>query len=733
MSAIVLLVTSGLSLYFYVENQRNALAGQQLLIARHAANRVENFIHERMSVLETAASLGNMAGGSGRERELVLKKLLGREDAFRELVLFDEMMHEVLRVSRLALFTSGYIPVQSENEFFSRLHNGNTFISPVMIDENTCEPLLIMAIPVTDVFGDVKGALAAEINLKFLWNLVASMKIGEKGCAYVIDRAGNLIAYRDTSRVLGGENLVHLKAVRDFMEYRKPVQTRTVISKGIQNTLVASTYVPLQEPNWAIIIELPFLEAYISIIMAIVMIFLVIVVCFLIAVVAGNLISRKITRPIIDLRDATKSISSGNMNAAIEVTSDFEIGELAESFNRMVENLRKTTVSRDALRHEIKEREKIEATLRKTEEKYRKLFERALDAIIVFDAETGGIIDCNPEATALLEWDRKDLIGKHHDILHTGHLGRGGSDMIFREHEQDNHGKAIMTKVVTKNGRVKDVAVKASFLEIGGKKVVQGIYRDITDLMKSENELKKYIREIEAVNKELDDFTYIVSHDLKEPLWSIDILAMVLENKYKKKLDSEGHEYIDQIRVCSQRLQKLVEDLLRISRLGRKKMPLAEVETEKIIKEAQVRLEHLILKNKARIEIKTTLPVINCDRVRLTEVFVNLVSNAIKFNDKEEPFIEIGCVKKKAVYEFYIKDNGPGIEKRYHEKIFEIFQRFGHNGADEGTGAGLTICKKIIQLHNGRIWVDSEKGSGSSFHFTIPRKAMKAAVKGTVF
>ncbi|MFH1338398.1 MAG: ATP-binding protein [Candidatus Omnitrophota bacterium] len=246
--------------------------------------------------------------------------------------------------------------------------------------------------------------------------------------------------------------------------------------------------------------------------------------------------------------------------------------------------------------------------------------------------------------------------------------------------------------------------------------------RDISERKKAEEELKDYTEQIETANKELDDFTYIVSHDLKEPLRSMNAFSKFIEDDYKTKLDEEGRNYIKRIRANAARMQALIEDLLEISRIERRKSPYEEVQAEEIINEVKLILEYSIKQKNAEIIIRNELPRIFCDPVRIAEVFVNLISNAIKFNDKPDPRIEIGSSPEGIYHRFYVKDNGPGIEKQYFEKIFEIFQRLGKREEYEGTGAGLTIVKKIVEMHGGRAWVESEVGGGCVFYFTIPKE-----------
>lgn len=233
--------------------------------------------------------------------------------------------------------------------------------------------------------------------------------------------------------------------------------------------------------------------------------------------------------------------------------------------------------------------------------------------------------------------------------------------------------------------------------------------------------LGTYTARVEAANKELDDFTYIVSHDLKEPLRSIDAFSKFVLQDYGSKLGKDGADYLERVRANAQRMQQLIEDLLEVSRLSRKPNELQTVQVSELLEDVKLRLEHAIAEKRVTLTAAGQLPTLECDRVRLSEVFVNLISNAIKYNDKAECRVEVGCDAVNGDYRFSVKDNGPGIEPRYFEKIFQIFQRLGRREDQPGTGVGLTIVKKIVEMHQGRVWVESVPGQGTAFYFTIPR------------
>nr|MBU1327572.1 HAMP domain-containing protein [Candidatus Omnitrophota bacterium] len=221
-------------------------------------------------------------------------------------------------------------------------------------------------------------------------------------------------------------------------------------------------------------------------------------------------------------------------------------------------------------------------------------------------------------------------------------------------------------------------------------------------------------------NKELDDFTYIVSHDLKEPLRGVKAFAKLLIEDYSGKLDNEGKEYLKTISDSSTRMTRLIEDLLNLSRIGRIKNIEPNIDLNELLSDVKKNLVYALEERKVDLSVKPDFPKVTCDRIRISEVFSNLVSNAIKYTKKDiRPIIEIGWSDKKDLYEFYVKDNGIGIEKQYYDKIFQIFQRLHAKGEYEGTGAGLTIVKKIVENHGGKIWVESEVGKGSTFYFTL--------------
>ena len=250
---------------------------------------------------------------------------------------------------------------------------------------------------------------------------------------------------------------------------------------------------------------------------------------------------------------------------------------------------------------------------------------------------------------------------------------------------------------------------------------LKGLYTNLENKVKERtSQLAEANEALARTNKELDDFTYIVSHDLKEPLRGVKAFTKLLIEEYSGKVDNEGREYLKTISDSSTRMTRLIEDLLNLSRIGRIRNMEPGIDLNDVLSDVQKNLIYALEEKKVQLVIKPDFPKATCDRIRISEVFSNLVSNAIKYTKKDkQPVIEIGWSDKKDFYEFYVKDNGIGIEKQYYDKIFQIFQRLHAKGEYEGTGAGLTIVKKIVENHGGKIWVESEVGVGSTFYFTL--------------
>ncbi|VAX36444.1 hypothetical protein MNBD_UNCLBAC01-485 [hydrothermal vent metagenome] len=236
---------------------------------------------------------------------------------------------------------------------------------------------------------------------------------------------------------------------------------------------------------------------------------------------------------------------------------------------------------------------------------------------------------------------------------------------------------------------------------------------------------KSQKQDLEKINKELDNFVYTVSHDIRAPLVGITGYGAYLENQYKDTLDAKGQKCVTGITRGAERLRRLIDDLLELTRIARIKNPFEKASVNQIVQTVVDRLEFNIQEAGVELKIQRDIPEIICDRIKLTEVFSNLIGNAVKFFSKiqeDKPCIEVGYIEQKDFHEFFVKDNGIGIAPEHHQEVFSIFKRLHNSQEYAGTGAGLSIVKGVIEDHGGKIWIESQLGKGATFRFTISKK-----------
>lgn len=348
------------------------------------------------------------------------------------------------------------------------------------------------------------------------------------------------------------------------------------------------------------------------------------------------------------------------------------------------------------------------------------ILEHSADMIITTQPDTK-IIEFNKGAENMLGYKKEEVMGV---TVEKFYVDRGERKRLMERVNREGSVSNYETRLMAKDGRMVDINLTISQLRDKSGRVIGtvGISKDIT-------EKKRLERELLQKNQELEDFVHTVSHDLQAPLRIIDGFSELLLEDYKEKLGKEGRKYLDFIKKNVKQMKTLIEDLLELSRLERMAFSCEQIDAALIIEDAKAELHHQLDKSKAELRITGQLPVISCDGRRIVRVLNNLISNSIKYVDAHtKPRIEIGCTDRRDYHEFYVKDNGIGIDKKYHEKIFDIFERLHIQEEYEGTGVGLAIVKKVIDMHKGKIWVESEEGGGgSTFFFTIPKPAMNGS------
>jgi PAS domain S-box-containing protein len=364
--------------------------------------------------------------------------------------------------------------------------------------------------------------------------------------------------------------------------------------------------------------------------------------------------------------------------------------------------------------------------LQGSEARMRAIFETAVDGIIMIDER--GIVDrVNPAAEHLFGYSEAELRGQNISILmpephrsaHDGYLAH-----YLATGEQRIIGKGREVAGRRKDGSVFPLDLAVSEMRVGTRRMFTGIVRDITDRKRAEEQNRALLQELSSANEELTNFAYVVSHDLKAPLRGIGSLADWLATDYADKFSAEGKEHMRLLVNRVHRMGALIDGILQYSRVGRVREAAHPVDLNKLVADVvdlQAAPPHIA------IRIETALPVVTMEPTRIEQVFHNLLSNAIKYMDKPQGEIGIGCTDMGREWRFYVRDNGPGIEQRHFERIFQLFQTLAARDRVESTGVGLALVKKIVELYRGQVWLESTPGQGSCFYFTLPKTGTQHA------
>lgn len=376
---------------------------------------------------------------------------------------------------------------------------------------------------------------------------------------------------------------------------------------------------------------------------------------------------------------------------------------------------------------DITNRKRAEDALRESEERYRMIFNNAPLGIMHFDS-SGTIRDFNEKFEQIMGAPREKILGFNMlERLRDQTMLKAVKDALSSQHGYYEGDYLSVTGEKTTPMRAIYQSIKG---DNGAFIGAVGIFEDITARRELERSLQEYRDHLEELvrtrtaalarsNADLEQFAYVASHDLQEPLRMVASFTQLLAKRYQGKLDADADEFISFAVDGANRMQRLINDLLAYSRLTTRMSPFGQVDCEKVLDSVITSLALAIDESGASIT-RDPLPTITGDPSQVGQVFQNLMTNAMKFASKEPSKIHISAELKESDWVFSVRDNGIGIDSDHHERIFVIFQRLKDKEGTSGTGIGLAICKKIVENHGGRIWVESRPGEGSTFFFTIP-------------
>lgn len=430
------------------------------------------------------------------------------------------------------------------------------------------------------------------------------------------------------------------------------------------------------------------------------------------SILAAGLIADRLGRRIGSLVRVAEEVQSGEVASRAYISGKDEIAVLAASLNHMLDVLAQD-----------------ESRLRKASLHARRLIEASLDPLVTISAE-GKITDVNRATERVTGRDRGVLIGTDFsDYFTEPDRARSGYQQVFADGFVTDYSLGLRHS----DGHITDVLYNASVYrdEDGAVLGVFAAARDVTELKAVEDKVAELNRDLElrvaerttqleAANKELEAFSYSVSHDLRTPLRAIDGFSRILLDDYADKLDDEGKRLLGVVRDNTGRMGQLIDDILKFSRTGRVELSFSKMDMSRLAHEVVAEL--LPEPGAYQLEIDD-LPGAYCDAAMMRQVFVNLLSNAIKFSrDKDVPSIKVGSYTEGREQVYFVKDNGAGFDMQYAAKLFGVFQRLHGVTEFEGTGIGLAIVKRIIGRHNGRVWAEGRVGEGATLYFSLPIK-----------
>jgi len=371
----------------------------------------------------------------------------------------------------------------------------------------------------------------------------------------------------------------------------------------------------------------------------------------------------------------------------------------------------------------LRKQHESEEALAESEDRFRTIFDSINDAVFIHDIRTGTILNVNNTACDMYGYTREEFRKLGVQTISMGEAPYTHEDAIeWIKKTAAGQPQLFEWRAKHKSGRLFWVEVGMRSAVVGERERLLVVVRDITARKQAEEKLKQTVANLKRSNTDLEQFAHIASHDLQEPLRMVSSYMELMKRRYEGKLDSDADDFIGFAVDGANRMQTLINDLLTYSRVGTRGKPLTPIGCTSVLEQVLMNLEVAIDESGA-VVTHDPLPTVMADDSQLAQVFQNLIGNAIKFKGEEPPRIHIAAERRGNEWVFSASDNGIGISPEFFERIFVIFQRLHSRDEYPGTGIGLAVCKKIIERHGGRMWVESDPGQGSTFYFTIPAKA----------
>jgi signal transduction histidine kinase len=765
----MLMASGAISIYFaWRENQANLVA-LQVEKAQAAATRIEEFVLSlEHDIAWTALPSVDTGGSPLEQRRIEYLKLQRQAPAITEFSWIDPSGHEQLRISRFAIDAVSGGADFSQEARFKVANAGKTWYGPVYFRKET-EPYMAIARPAG---GSSGGVTTVEVNLKFVWNVVSDIKIGEAGLAYVVDPHGALIAHPDISLVLKKTDLSTLPQVAALSN---PGAAQTARTRNIKGEPVFSAHAPIPTLHWTVFVESPEAEAFAPLYASITRATLLLGAGLLVSMVASFFVARALVRPLRALQEGAAQIGAGDLDRRIEVHTGDELESLAEQFNRMTGQLResyagmerkveaRTAELSDALEQQTATAGILQVISRSVADA-QPVFDAILDScerlfasdtlgiyLVVLDADDrlhlGGfrgepgtpfaaVAAAFPRAltgsaTEIAIRERRvvhypDLLAEPDPPPALRRIAETGSNFSIAFAPMLWEDKGVGSIAVSRQPPQAFQAKEMTLLKTFADQAVIAIQN-----ARLFNEIQDKSRQLELANKHKSEFLANMSHELRTPLNAIIGFSEVLSEKMFGEINEKQLEYLIDIHSSGHHLLQLINDILDLSKIeaGRMELDLAPIDLPTLLENCRTLVRERAIRQglALKLEVEPGVGEWTVDVRKVKQVVINLLSNAVKFTPAGGR-ITLNARRVGAAVEISVTDTGIGIAADQQALVFEEFRQAGGDylRKSEGTGLGLSLAKGFVELHGGTIRVESEPGHGSTFAFVLPARSVAA-------
>jgi len=756
------LITSGLvEIYFRYLESREQLGSVQKEVATGAAVKIERFVQEIHNTLKGATKSREIAPkGLTTEFRFELEKLLLIAPAVTEALALDENGAIRVQASRLRTVLPEVKRDLSTAPPFLTAKQGKSYFGPVHFVRGS-EPYMTIAVPIERFAGDVIGVLQAEVNLKYIGDVVSAITVGKAGYAYAVTRTGELIAHPDISLVLQRRNVALLDQVKTaFQPIPGRPKLNAIVADNLHGRSVLTSFALIPGLDWAVIIERPVEEAYETLYASMMRTSTLFLIGLGMAIIASLFLARRVVRPVRILREGVERIGTGDLGYRLDLKTGDEIEVLADEFNKMTTQLQESYAN---LEHKVEDRtreltESLEQQTA-TSEVLGIIASSPTDLQPVLDAlaeRAARLCEANSAQIYRADGNILKLAAYHGSLPATEEipiLRSAVSGRVFLD-RRTIHIDDLAAEVETEFPAAKEAQgrfghrtlLATPLLREGVALGVIGIrrteVRPFTDkqiaLLKTfadqaviaiENvrlfqEIQDKNEQLEAANRHKSQFLANVSHELRTPLNSIIGFTRIVQRRIGAQIPDLQKENLQKVLVSSEHLLNLINELLDLAKIesGRMEVYAETFQLNDVVRMATSTVEPMLKDGRVRLvtEIAPDIPPLKTDRDKLKQAVLNLLSNAAKFTEKGE--IKVAAWQENGNVKLTVSDTGIGMKKEALDYIFEEFRQADMSSTRKygGTGLGLAIVRRFINLMGGDIGVESEVGKGSKFTITIP-------------